>query len=294
MFVLNVPVHRRSGFCDISARGGVEIPIIPHKAPTCYVFGGRHEGAAVPVVVPAVSLCFFLETEGPFPVNGMRLALTHAVENEIDDVPDLAHLSLGPSAAVGEQTEQTSSSAESLFASVRVKVNNQTLLSSCSPQSDIFQVTHVHVPADILVTKPRMNHISIEYDRSSTAAYWLKSISIMPTVLPPPAEEKEASSLRIGEEIENPSSETPAPETETPQSRGSPQSNRRSTAERRHARRQADIAFQQCLADQQAIVRHNKGLVITNLKPKHMYHHNYFRSPRRSSPSSPKYSRSGR
>ena len=289
LFVAGVPVHRRSGFCQVAVRGGVELPIVHPEKESCYVFGGQHEAAAIPVMNPSVSLCFYLDPAGPFPVNGMRLALVHTVEvPERDSDPNLSDLDLGPAAI-----ENFMQPLVDPFASVTVRVNNKRLLHSFRPESGNFQVTHIQVPPDLLVTKPRMNHISVEYDRDSTAAYWLKDVSIMPSILPLPVEESLVTGIRIGEPLPQPQpvrpvvSHPPSPRSRPQdQSHGHP-NNHGSHHHRRPVHRLTNHSLKLHITEAPPAPRHQKGYHV-NIKPRHMYHHNFFRSPRRSSPNSPK------
>ncbi|CDF34400.1 unnamed protein product [Chondrus crispus] len=68
----------------------------------------------------------------------------------------------------------------------RVVVNGSTLLACAVPSGDRVRVLDVHVPPELLLAKPPLNTMAVEYDPASRAAYWLKSVDVVLCILPLP------------------------------------------------------------------------------------------------------------
>lgn len=323
-FVQGVPVHFRKGFTEVRARGGIEVPVAPERSDTCYVFGGRHKDAVVPVAVPSVSFDFSLDPAGPFPMDGMRIRLVHASEPVVEDpadlssevssesltdsllssAPEMAGLSLGP--GFYEGSEHDAVSPQSDRARIRVKLNNTTVIESTAPDPDVFSVLDVCIGPELLQTKPRMNTLIVEYDRTSTAAYWLKEVSLKPAILPVAPVSPE--SLVFGVQAAPQEAVVTAEPEEVPERVSSPREQfaRPSYDEiprtppppprmpRRTARYQPTTYY---MVDARGGANTHRGgkHQKQGKKPKHVYHHNgHHRSPRRSSPTTVGRSRSGR
>lgn len=107
-FVAGIPVHRRTGFADVRARGGWERSIHPNGAATCYVMGDP-DIANLVISKPAVHLSFFLNSDGPYPVDGMRITLVHAIENPILTSDVASHLAPHPSSPASEPPSASTS-----------------------------------------------------------------------------------------------------------------------------------------------------------------------------------------
>lgn len=302
--VAGVPAHFRRGFSDVCTRGGLELPIVSNESDTCYVFGPQYRHRIVPALTPGVTLHFFFDAAGPFPVQGMRLRIIHAVrqprfdDERTDDLPrGMAHLSLSAPRYESVYTEPGE-------ARVAIRVNSDTLFESFTPQGENFSVLDIDVSPDCLVTKPRMNTICIEYDRTSTAAYWLRDVSIVPSIIPPQHVDEEW--LKFPQRNTPPfamypetSSRSFAPYVTDAQETREENNNREAHEAREESDRAGSstptsprlpgVVLKHVVADEQASARARKGKGHTQSKrPKHVYHHNYYRSPRRSVPSSPK------
>lgn len=304
-FVPGVAVHFRKGFAEIRARGGIELPISNDAQESAYVIGGSHKDAAVPVAVPGVSMDFFLDAAGPFPMDGMRIRIVHASEpvdpqelppTAADSAPSMASLNLGPAHVMSERATSHITTPLTDEARVRIKVNNTTVVESCTPEALEFSVLDISVGPELLQTKPRMNTIVIEYDRSSAAAYWLKEVTVVPHILPMPAVPKEslrfgARGLALPETLEKPVTPEPAQQPRSDR----PQEGFEIPHPRRTVRHHLPQSTKYRLVEAQVGGRHHKGYRLSKQakKPKHIFHHNHYRSPRGPTPGSPR-SRSGR
>lgn len=306
-FVPGVAVHFRKGFAEIRPRGGVEVPISNDAQESAYVIGGSHKDAAVPVAVPGVSMDFFLDAAGPFPMEGMRIRIVHASEPAGPEdkptatahtaAPPMAPLNLGSAHVAWESPSPAATTPVSVSVSdearVRIKVNNTTVVESCAPDALEFSVLDISVAPELLQTKPRMNTLVIEYDRSSTAAYWLKEVTVVPHILPMPPVPKE--SLRFVVRGPEPSEKPVTPEPAVEPSPECPQNGFEIPLPRRTVRHMPPQSIKYRLVEAQVGSRHHKGAKMSKQakKPKHVFHHNHYRSPRGPAPGSPR-SRSGR
>lgn len=319
-FVQDVAVHFRKGFTEVRARGGIEVPVAKDHSETCYVFGGRHKDSSVPVAVPSVSMDFSLDPAGPFPMDGMRIRLVHASEPVWEDpmitevpaeastesLPPMAELSLGLGLFEGSDSDVPSPPADR--ARIRVRLNNSTVIESTAPDPDVFSVMDVCIGPELLQTRPRMNTLIVEYDRSSTAAYWLKEVSLTPAILPvaPISPESLVFGVQsakknavITAESDAESVEIPAEGTFRHGHRENIRPNHGSDGPRtpphptRRGHRLQTARYH--LVDAQPGGKTHRGgkHQKQGKKPKHVYHHNgHHRSPRGSSPNSPSRSRS--
>lgn len=71
-------------------------------------------------------------------------------------------------------------------AKIIVKVNDQIVHQEVCKPALSFSELHIYIPPNVLVTKPALNTFSVEYERESTAGYWLRDVSLTPTILPFP------------------------------------------------------------------------------------------------------------
>lgn len=201
------PVHIRSGFAWVVARGGIEVPLHRDKPESAYVFGGRFSDRAVPSSLPSLDLHVALDPKGPFPVNGLRCRVVHAAEPcETDVIGAHAHTirgckntnsdvqfeSMHSSVKVSQHGDNqgqfhdrhiNQGSEKLAEAQVTVKLNGHIITHmSCRPTTE-FQAWEFNIPSDRMVTKPALNYLSIEYGRGSTAGYWLRDVAVSPTFL---------------------------------------------------------------------------------------------------------------
>lgn len=188
-----IALHRRTGFSQVTPRGGVELKLSDSSSDSAYVFGGSFAHLAVPNASPALILSFPIHEDGPFPVDGMRLRLMHAAEPVIKQASDSTEtLPIGDSdldktpVAVSEN----SSVAVDPHAKICLTLNGHLIDNQVLYSSFDFETSHFHVPSHLLVTAPASNLLAVEYDRSSTAGYWLRDVALVPTIatLPPPPE----------------------------------------------------------------------------------------------------------
>lgn len=200
------PVHIRSGFAWVVARGGIEVPLHRDKPESAYVFGGRFSDRAVPSSLPSLSLQVALDPNGPFPVNGLRCRVVHAAE------PCEANVIAAHARAIGgdkninsdvlfesmhspvkvqhvddqaqfHDDHKNQGSEKLAEAQVTVKLNGHIITHmSCYPTTE-FQTWEFIIPPDRMLTKPALNYLSIEYGRGSTAGYWLRDVAVSPTFL---------------------------------------------------------------------------------------------------------------
>ena len=294
-FVPGVPVHFRKGFTEVHARGGVERDVADGSSVAAYVFGGRHRDAAVPVAVPAVTMHFFLDAAGPFPMEGMLLRLVHVSEPAPHDPPAFPSAFPPPAPPAPDARACAPDVAR-----VRIVVNGSTLLACAVPAGDRLHVLDVHVPPELLLTKPRLNTVAVEYDRASRAAYWLKSVDVVPCILPLPpiADDALRFAPRVPDvmplprpwaRVDDDARATP-PEEEPPRERPREEHSpppRRAVGSPPHPA--------QARAGDAAAAKHHKAAKVVKQarKPKHVFHHNHYRSPRGNAPGSPR-ARAGR
>lgn len=305
--VPGVPVHRRRGFVNIQARGGCSIPLDNDKPETCYVFGGKYADRSIPVSKPCLAADFFLDPAGPFPVDGMTIRVVHAVEHvEIDDISTNETItSPNQSQDLGSEisSDETDDDLPLIkqFAKISVKVNNTIVVEDISPQGLDFNVTDIPISSNVLYNRPRVNTVSIEYDRSSTMGYWLREIHVVPKILPLPQVDPETLKFKSGTVNNSPPPQDLIGEEEETsfstdgESRRS-ERNDDSQSRRPTRRRSNDFVSKRSVGEVQSMKRYlNRGKHLKTIKmPKHLYHHNHYRSPRGFAPGSPGKARSGR
>ncbi|CDF38631.1 Cyclin-dependent kinase [Chondrus crispus] len=216
----------------------------------------------------------------------MLLRLVHVSEPAPRDPPAFPPSASPPPAAPDE-------------ARVRVVVNGSTLLACAVPSGDRLRVLDVHVPPELLLTKPRLNTMAVEYDRASRAAYWLKSVDVVPCILPlPPIADDE---LRFAPLVPDMTPPRPWAHVEIEDSRAPPSEEPpRERAREEHSpppRRAVGCPPHAGLArgGDAAGAKHHKATKVVKQarKPKHVFHHNHYRSPRGHAPGSPR-ARAGR
>lgn len=190
LLMSGIALHRRTGFSQVTPRGGVELKLSDMSSDSAYVFGGSFAHLAVPNASPALILSFSIYEDGPFPVDGMRLRLMHAAEPVIKQASDPTEATPIDDSDLDKTSVSVSENSPDAIhphAKIRLTLNghlidNQTLYSSFD-----FDTSHFHVPSHLLVTAPASNILAVEYDRSSTAGYWLRDVALVPTIttLPP-------------------------------------------------------------------------------------------------------------
>lgn len=169
-FVPDVPVHFRKGFAEIRARGGVD-RIVGKRGRSAYVIGGKYQQEAVPAMFPGIGMDFYLNVQGPFPMDGMNLRILYAVEPVDDTTPPLEGLPKGMKLGEG-------------WACIKIRLNGQVLDEFRLQPTDTFEILELHLNPDLLRTKPRVNNLDLEVDRNSSAPCWLQEVTIVPAVLP--------------------------------------------------------------------------------------------------------------
>ncbi|PXF43823.1 hypothetical protein BWQ96_06444 [Gracilariopsis chorda] len=358
-FVAGMPVHRRRGFIDVHARGGQERLIHPNSATTCYVMGDPDPTALI-WPTPAVHLSFFLDAKGPFPVDGMRARLIHAIENpkpiahpsaQSDpastptsttsnpisvpplSIPPLSHITPTASAPspVSPHSDMAISPPPYLSLNgvpapvsiaqqrapvrVTIKINNNVILKDFRPEAPHFSVLDVSIPTHLLYSKPRANVLSIELNKYPNECYWLREVSIMPSILPAPAVDKASLIFPRNEpQVSTTTSEDqpdvapvtwPPPLSLRPLTHPSPPSNSPRARRHHHSRQTSHLSTtphpprsppvshrtrdSPRRAPRMDATRHKRSKQQPFQKaPRHMYHHSNYRSPRGSSHHNPK------
>lgn len=310
-FVPDMAVHFRRGFVEVRTLGGIIVPF-SEGGESAYVFGGRHAQLAVPAHTPSLSMDFFLNPDGPFPMGGLALRIVHVAE-QAENYRNNNH-----SEYVGLPS---SIQPPSDIARARVKLNETIIEDVCLNAGETFETVQVLIEPHLLRTKPSMNTVTIEYDRQSSAAYWVREVLIVPTIMPMPKIEKEKMSFSIShdkkrgknaaENQEGLNSERAVNIFEEEKKRDAGPTAPRSSARSREAsptmeqtdqpsspRRTLRLVGRDMTKHNSAIDVETRGKAkAKHLKqakmPKHMYHHNHFRSPRWSAPTSPR-ARGGR
>eukprot|EP00177_Eucheuma_denticulatum_P008089 GFKZ01014744.1.p1 GENE.GFKZ01014744.1~~GFKZ01014744.1.p1 ORF type:complete len:412 (-),score=61.71 GFKZ01014744.1:360-1595(-) len=311
VIVPGVPVHFRKGFAQIYSRGGEEV-LLDERGDSAYVWGGKQKEGAIPATMPGMELDFYLDVAGPFPMEGIKVKVLHAAREEEaggemhnDDLP------LTPKSPV--------------VAKVRIRVNEEDDKEVCLEPSDSFETFEFVVDADALRTKPRMNRLFIEYDRHSTASYWMREVMIVPCVLPMPrlderkllfkdalevggATEKEVGNsdgtnevhgweheMRVAEErrdVGQTDASVRMQRSTSPRGEeGSPRASRVRPEAESPPRRVANSLELDISRMHLSEPTMGKGKMPkckrVGKTPKHMYHHNHYRSPRGNSRGGP-------
>lgn len=190
LLIADVPTHRRSGFLATSPRGGVEIQLSDRFSDAAYVFSGRFAHLAIPDAIPSLSLSFVLSEGGPFPVDGMQLRLIHAAEPSLTQRQPQSASTPSEVKPPGEFPSGSPTFSEACSqpqARIQVTLNGHLLYRETLNPSSVFTPSHLRVPSHLLVTAPSLNVLVVEYDRSSSAGYWLRDISLVPTIAAFPA-----------------------------------------------------------------------------------------------------------
>lgn len=196
VLIAGVALHRRTGFSQVTPRGGVELKLSDSSSDSAYVFAGSFAHLAVPNASPALVLSFSMHEDGPFPTDGMRLRLMHAAEPATKQAPESVE-STSVHNAIPDNPNKVTFHASThpndtfgLHAKISITLNGHPIHHQLLSPSFDFELTQLHIPAHLLVTAPAINVLAVEYDRSSTAGYWLRDVTLAPTIatLPPPPE----------------------------------------------------------------------------------------------------------
>lgn len=189
--VAGVALHRRTGFSRVTPRGGIELKLTDSTSDSAYVFGGSFAHLAVPDASPALGLSFSIRENGPFPVEGMHLRIIHAAEPVIrqplkssEPMSVNSHVTLKSDAPASQHLTVSSDPHVKICISLNGHLIGYQIVSPCLQ----FENCYFHISARLLVTEPAVNMLAIDYDRSSTAGYWLRDIALVPAIsaLPPP------------------------------------------------------------------------------------------------------------
>lgn len=311
VIVPGVPVHFRKGFAQIHSRAGHEI-LLDDAGNSAYVWGAKRKDDPIPLFMPGMELDFYLDVAGPFPMDGVRVRVLHAAceEEVVEGMHDDRAASMPKSPAV---------------ARVSIRLNEEDDREVHLEPSASFEAFEFVVGADALRTKPRMNRLFIEYDRHSTASYWLREVMIVPCVLPMPKVEESKLPFKGAMQLGGTTDKTPGNQdvtndisdgehdmtaadarragvqtnpvvrmqrntpmaSEEGSRRPSPQGSPSASPPRRVATL-AELDMTRVFLSEPVMGKGKmpkcKKLVKT---PKHMYHHNHYRSPRGSSRGGP-------
>lgn len=305
-FVPGVAVHFRKGFAEVRACGGTVVPL-SDGGESAYVFGGRHAQLAIPVHMPSLSMDFFLDPAGPFPVAGLGVRIVHVAESGEEHSEGDSRGYVGLPASVQPPPD---------VARARIKLNDTVLEDVCLHVGDSLETTQLVIKPCLLRTKPSVNTLTIEYDRQSSAAYWVKEVLVLPTVMPMPKIDKEqmrfnvsgnsdedadvverlgvrdnntAVNRALGQRMGRGVRSAPRTPPRTRETSPTTESTEPPTSPRRAVRLVESEMVKFNFAHDVEVKGKIRAKYLKQAKmPKHMYHRNYYRSPRGNAPISPR------
>lgn len=283
------------------------MPLLDDGGESAYVFGGRHAQRAIPVHMPSLSMDFFLDPAGPFPMGGLGVRIVHIAERGGEDDEGDSRSYVGLPASVQPPLD---------VARARIRLNGIVLEDVCLDVGNCFETTQLVIKPHLLRTKPSVNTLAIEYDRQSSAAYWVKEVLVSPTIMPMPKIDKEQMRFNVSDDSSKDAkvaerqaakdantavsrvgvqwmrrgarsaSRTPPGTREaspTTESTEPPRSPRGSVRLVEHEAVKYKFAF-----DVEVRERIRAKYLKQSKMSKHMYHHNYCRGPRGNAPTSPR------
>lgn len=177
--VRDVPVHFRRSFVAVRARAGSLVRIRSSDDAAAFVMSDT----LLYGPPPALEMDFVFGTEGPFPVDGMVARIVAAaVPREPARSPPNSPSRFSPRSI---NSMCCMNLGQDVVATARVLLNGIVLAEITLTDVCTFSTTDVTIPAALLHTKPRVNTLAVEYcTENSTAACWLKTVRLVPSVLP--------------------------------------------------------------------------------------------------------------
>lgn len=210
--VHGVPVHFRKRFTAVRERGATSLVRIRSARDDAALAMGTSDDHGP---APALEMDFALHKNGPLPVDGFVARIvaapvpatrsppaspTRSPRISPPSTPRLVPRFPRPSElrSAGERRRKLAAAdantGDAVSANAHVLLNGEEIGTHHLAELCVFGWTDIHLPARLLRKKPQMNTLAVEYvAENSNAAYWLKSVRIVPTVLPmqdsPPKEE---------------------------------------------------------------------------------------------------------